>query len=290
MFPLPPIPALPTTHTDASQLSLRYDDIAQDGRLRPIALPPQLAGLWRHILANHPGHRTAMKSGVVPILTRMTAVTTDQPIRIDRPVDVRAGFELARDAAAGKLFMNLWAEVHGAAGRVSATPPGPPALAGTLFAEHTFTRLFAPKGQRSVERLDVPGYPAVPDATHTAAAPTTAADLPADGAWLDELVADPTEIAFTLDQTDSNQHVNSLVYLQVFLDAIARRLAASGRSLAVGARAIDIAYRKPSFAGDRVRAHVRLFSVGDRVGGAGFIAAPGEEARPRCYVRAIVSP
>ncbi len=70
-------------------------------------------------------------------------------------------------------------------------------------------------------------------------------------------------------------------------------------------RAVDIAYRKPCFAGDRVRAHLRLFEAEDApprhgpeqsglpagvAGAAGFLAAPGEEARPRCYVRVLLRP
>jgi hypothetical protein len=158
-------------------------------------------------------------------------------------------------------------------------------LAGHLFAEHTFTRPFAPPGQRRVSRLEVPGFPEVPEARHDAQPPATAAEAPAGARWLGELAPDPAEIAFTLDQTDSNQHVNSLVYIRIFLDAAARRLAAGGHPVVVLSRAVDIAFRKPCFAGDRVRAHVRLFEADGGIGAAGFIAGPGEEARPRCYVR-----
>jgi len=90
-----------------------------------------------------------------------------------------------------------------------------------------------------------------------------------------------------LDQTDTNQHVNSAVYVRCFLDAVQRRLAAGAYPAALRSKAFDIAYRKPCFVGERVRAHIRLFSQGDHIGGAGFIAAAGEEARPRCYVRVV---
>jgi len=35
-----------------------------------------------------------------------------------------------------------------------------------------------------------------------------------------------------------------------------------------------------------------MFAHGDghHIGGAGFLAADGEEARPRCYVRAVYGP
>jgi hypothetical protein len=65
--------------------------------------------------------------------------------------------------------------------------------------------------------------------------------------------------AFGLDHTDSNQHVNSLVYPRLFAEAALRRLAELERPRRLLIRALDIAYRKPSFAGDRVRIHTRLF-------------------------------
>ena len=63
--------------------------------------------------------------------------------------------------------------------------------------------------------------------------------------------------------TDSNQHVNSLVYPRLFEEAALRRLAASGRSTAVLARSLRIAYRRPSFAGESLRVFVRAYE-GDR--------------------------
>jgi hypothetical protein len=175
--------------------------------------------------------------------------------------------------------MNVWCDLRGIAIKT-----GELADCGAIFAEHTFTRPFAPPDQRKVTSLAVEGYPAIPEVVYTAPAPVTASEPPEGGTWRDELLADGRESCFTLDQTDSNQHVNSLVYIRVFLDAAQRRLP----ELRVRARAIDIAYRKPSFAGDRVRAHVRLFDAAGAVGAAGFVAA--DDGKPRCYVRAIFGP
>ncbi len=304
LFPAPLAPVFSPAHVTTTERYPRYEDCTQDGRLTAIAIPPALATLWETALARSPGTRNAHAAGVVSLLTRLTVTSLDQPIRVHHPVSSTVGFELAHDRdAAGevaRLYMNVWAEVRGVAGRggpaaaLAAGAPGgdrAPVLAGHAFAEHTFTRPFAPAGRRRVTSLaGIEGYPALPEAQHASQAPASAAEAPEGATWLDALAADVVDVRFTLDQTDANQHVNSLVYVRCFLDAFQRRLAAGGHPATLRSKAFDIAYRKPSFVGDRVRAHLRLFAHGDGIGGAGFLAAAGEEARPRCYVRVIFGP
>lgn len=280
------MPAFGPDRSTTASGYLRYEDVTQDGRLVPIAIPATLSYLWRDAIVDNAGARNALAQGVIPILTRLTLRSLDQPIRVDRPVEVRAGFDLARDPASERLYMNVWSLARGVAGRLSPrVEAGELAVAGTLFAEHTFTRLLAPPDQRRVTRLDVDGYPSLPETLYAAPAATTAQDMPDGATWLDELAFDPTEYAFSLDQTDSNQHVNSLVYIRFFLDAATRRLAATQRDVRVRSREIDIAYRKPCFAGDRVRAQLRLFEHAGSVGAAGAVI--GADDKPRCYVRVL---
>jgi hypothetical protein len=282
MFPAPPVPPFAPDRSALTEHSMRYEDLTQDGRLMPIAIPSTMSGLWRTILVKHAGARNAQSTGVIPLLTRLTIHSRDIAVRLNKPLEVRSGFELARGLAEGprggiaRLYMNVWCDLRGIA-----IKGGELADCGAIFAEHTFTRPFAPPDQRKVTSLDVEGYPSIPEAVYGAPAPATASEPPDGATWRDELLADGRESCFSLDQTDSNQHVNSLVYIRVFLDAAQRRLP----DLRVRARAVDIAYRKPSFAGDRVRAHVRLFERAGQVGAAGFIAA--DDGKPRCYVRAI---
>jgi hypothetical protein len=278
------MPELPSDQSVTSTGFLRFEDVAQDGRLLPIAFPSAQAALWRDVVVDHPGARNALAQGVIPILTRMTIAGSDQPIRVDQPIEVRSGFVLARDgdSAARRLFMNVWCDLRGA-GKLGRHSPGQLVPAGTLFSEHTFTRPLAPDGQRRVTELAVEGYPHVPDVVYAAPLPTSAGEPPEGGRWLQEVAADPTEHVLTLDHTDSNQHVNSLVYIRIFLDAAYRRLAVTRRSVVVHSRSVDIAYRRPCFAGDRLWPHLGLFELADRVGAAGFIA--GIDGKPRCYVR-----
>ena len=292
MFSAPPMPTFAPKQSVVTSSYLRYEDVAQDGRMMPIAIPAAMAGLWRDVLVDHVGAKNALKTGVLPILTRLTLATSGNAIRVDRPVESHCGFELAHDRdgdAVSRLFMNVWANVSGTGGKLSRhTQAGDLTLAGTLFGEHTYTRLLGPPDQRRVTRFEIEGLPEVPEARHHAQAPTTAGEAPTGATWLDELAPDPTEYCFTLDHTDSNQHVNSLTYIRIFLDAVHRRFAATGKSGKLRTRAVDIAYRKPSFAGDRVRISLRLWQLGEDLGAAGVIS--GDDGKPRSYVRVSVGP
>jgi len=299
LFPAPPAPAFPPDQATTNPLYPRYEDCTQDGRLTTLAIPPALATLWNARDARDPGARRARASGLVALLTRLTVTSLDEPVRINRPFEVASGFQLAHDrdaaGAVSRLFMNVWADVRGkqhlpAAAR-AAGQPSELVLAGQAFAEHTYTRPFGPPDQRRVTSLaGIEGVPAIPETRYPQPAPASAAEAPDGASWIDELAADPVDTMFTLDQTDANQHVNSLIYVRVFLAAVQRRLAAGGHPARLRSRAFDIAYRKPSFVGERIRAHIRMFAHGDQIGGAGFLAAAGEEARPRCYVRVIYGP
>ncbi len=268
-------------------MQLRYEDATMDGHMIPIAAPAALAPIWREVLRDHPGARNALQRGIMPILTRLTIHTSGLSIRVDHPVETHNGFLLAHDRLGDevtRLFMNIWCSIDGIEGRIGPTLPGSERVpAATIFAEHTFTRPFAPPGQRRVLRLGVDGYPDIPELRYVQPAPSSAADAPRGATWVDETLPDTAEYVFTLDQTDGNQHVNSLVYIRLFGEAVNRRLASSGRALRARMHAVDIGFRKPCFAGDRVRAHVRLFQRGSELGAAGTII--GGDGKPRCYVR-----
>lgn len=289
------MPALAPERVATASFPLRYEDIAQDGRMMMTALPPAIGWtVWRQLLADHPSARSMQKQGLVAILSRLTVDGTDEPIHVSQRVEATGGYQLARhehDGQVEKLFLNMWVEVRGARGRiVPPEGPGEPVVAGRVFAEHTFTRIFAAPGDRKVTRLDLEGLPPVPEATYDFSPPGTAMELPFGADPLDgEYVADDAVTVFGLDHTDSNQHVNSLVYPRLFAEAAFRRLAARGRARRALVRSLDIAYRKPSFAGDRVRVHLQTFTLGDRVGAAGYLVdADDPAARPRCCARIVL--
>jgi hypothetical protein len=78
----------------------------------------------------------------------------------------------------------------------------------------------------------------------------------------------------------------------MFEDAALRRFDELGRlQPPVLARFVELAFRKPCFAGERYVIVLQTFSLGDKLGAVGaFVseadaAKPLHEARPHCYVR-----
>jgi hypothetical protein len=104
---------------------------------------------------------------------------------------------------------------------------------------------------------------------------------------------DPVPITFGLVHTDSNMHVNSLVYLRMFEEAALRRLAQLGKGSAVLGRTLDIAYRKPCFAGQTMFVVEQAFEQNGKLGmAAALVEAKDAEnedalknARPHVYAR-----
>jgi acyl-CoA thioesterase FadM len=209
------------------------------------------------------------------------------------PLPQTRGNDAQSDA---RIVLDVWAELHAFIGRTYGATPrdGERALAGRVFAEHTFTRLLAPPGQRRVSPLDVPGASAIGETRAPSPAPESIASMPAGAVPLESaLRLDPVPIAFGLVHTDSNMHVNSLAYLRVFEEAALRRFAELGRGSSLLARQIDIAYRKPCSAGQTMRVALQAFEhegtlgvravLVERIDGPGELTLTG--GRPHTFVQ-----
>lgn len=278
---------LPEAQRAAAAIEPRYEDVAQDGRVTLSALPHAIGEVvWRGRLAAHPGNRALLAAGIVPILTRMVVDASDEPVPVTRPMDASGGYDLACavDAAGevDRIFLDITVDVRGKRGRTH-LPRGDGAEVhvGRVFAEHIFTRPWGPPEARKVRSLDdAEGYPRVPERRRVFRELSAAARLPPGATLLDDApVLDPSPILFGLMHTDSNQHVNSLVYLRLFEEALARRHDAPHKL----ARWVEIGYRKPCFAGDRVRIALQAFTHGDEVGAFGAFVPEGS-GKPYAYV------
>jgi hypothetical protein len=275
----------------------RYEDITQDGRVQLTALMPGLgAAAWRALLLKLPAIEALRSQGILPILSRLVIMGEERSLSVNVPIRYRGSFRFAREAGGDRLFVNTWVEASAPISSTFEPDPSPDApyiRVGRMFGEHVLTRPFAPPGERKVTKLDAPGVPPIPEDEHVF---ESAEDLLGDGA-----LEDAGELRFGMMHTDSNQHVNSLVYPQLFEEAASRRLMqeprVAGAELML-ARAIELRFRRPFFAGDRARLALRLMApaegeerwkvgaVGAFTSEAGGAAGGAGAAKPSTTVKA----
>jgi hypothetical protein len=272
----------------SAQFELRYDDLTQHGHIKQSALQLVLGRVGFELLwTRHPLYDTRLQ-GIVPILSRMVLEAEPVPVSFSAPVEGRGRIELAHEAAADggvqALFMNSFGELWGprsqrGSGGARPTPlhrEREHVLIGRAFGQHVFTKPFAKPGKRKVLSFDVPGQPSVPSQRYARVRAEETCALPEGAEWLDHsFKLDETPIVFGLMHTDANQHVNSLVYNRVFEEAALRRLAEHGQRALLGCR-IELNYRKPCFAGDRMFCSLRSYTRGGEFGATGFLAADGD--------------
>jgi hypothetical protein len=149
------------------------------------------------------------------------------PIAVRAKVMAEGGFEIVEavdDAGKSRFRADMFADLRAPRGRTFGTVPGEgdEIAIGAMWGEHVMTRPFAPPAERTVDRIPEGfGTPRRVDYV----APARAIDLHADAQWVDDAwIDDTTPLVFGLGHTDSNQHVNSLVYPQLLEDAALRRL------------------------------------------------------------------
>ena len=296
---IPPEPPVPAEQRARDRVHLRYEDVSQDGHLVVEALPHALGAVWRRLSQARP---IAFGDGVVAILSRVVVEGGEGPVSVNAVAEAEGFYHLAHtvgpDGAVDRLVLAMWAQVIAPLGRTHPpTPPdaGRPLVAGRVFAEHVFTRPFAPAATRKVRALDRgDGRLFVPEDRYVFRDAEATGSLPEGATPLDaEPVIDEASTVFGLDHTDSNQHVNSLVYPRLFIEAALRRarvLDAAGRGGSPPlARTMDLAFRKPCFAGEQARIASRAFVLDERLGIAGTLNAEGDAAgaRPRCAARLL---
>jgi hypothetical protein len=292
IIPMPPIPAMPPNGPRATgRVSLRFEDVTQDGRLVLEALPTALGPtVWRGLLEKAPGFRACYENGVFPILSRLMLEGTRGPFSANGRVEAEGSYRLAR-ASDGRFILEVWVDLYAPIGHTH----GPPShddervLAGRVMAEQIFTRPLAPPGQRRVTSFDFEGAPEVTETRPSPPPVESVARLP-DGATPLEAAPriDPVPIVLGIFHTDSNMHVNSLAYLRVLEEAALRRFVELGRGSLVLGRRIEIAYRKPSFAGQTMHVVLQAFEAQGNLGVcASLVDAATPDAPPHVFAQMI---
>jgi len=265
--------------TATVELRPRYEDIAQDGRVQLTSLMPGLGAVWRALGSTKKldGFRAR---GILPILRRLVIVGERGPFSPEAPIHCTGTWRLAREKDGERIFADMWLDAFAPIGSILATPTADAerVLVGRIYAEHVVTRPFAPPAERKVTRLDMQGLPSVPEDEHPY---EEAEDLVAG-----HVLERTGELTFGMMHTDSNQHVNSLVYPRVFEETLVRTLASRGDvpdPSSLLARAVELRYRKPFFTGERasIAARIERTSSGPhRVVAVGSFAPSGNAARP----------
>jgi hypothetical protein len=309
-FPPPAPPASAGVRAEAAA-PLRFEDVAHDGRLVLEALPNAIGpAVWGRLLAHDPLATACREKGIVPILGRLVLEGTVGPFAVGTAMKAETTYQIAL-VEDDRLVLDVWADLFAPTGRTHGAAPHTlegerpqalegeklQALAGRVFAEHVFTKPFAPAGQRRVTRSDLEGVLPALAQRPPLPSPESMTTLPEGGVALEAGPRlDPWPITFGVVHTDSNRHVNSLVYLRVFEEAALRRFASLGveKTGPVGlGRRIDIAYRKPCVPGQTVRVAAQAFRHERGVGVVATLVSHAEggadeaimQSRPYAYAR-----
>ena len=278
--PFPELPEVPEAQRATAEIMLRYEDICQDGRLLLAGMPYALGEVfWRSAAARSGIDDQLREQGIVPILSRLVVRGGQGPLSVSVPVQAEGRYQLAKvldeEGAVERLMLNVWVKIQGPRGRTHGPAPddeGELIDAGWVLAEHVFTRPFAAPAERKVLQLEHDGAPLVPATHHVWTAPQALLQLDEPMRPLDpELQLDAAPVVFGLDHCDSNQHVNSLVYPRHFVDVALRHLHDHGYSTPLLARYQETAFRKPCFAGQRLRWALRCFETAERCGAVGAL-------------------
>jgi hypothetical protein len=291
---LPDYPDVLSSQRTQRDVYMRFEDVSQDGALKVGSMPAAIGlvpmgKLWFKTQLS----RDTRPQGLLPILTRLAMQSTGGPVAVHSPFEADGSYQLAhtRDAQRNvdRILLNCFVDLHAPLGRTYAprpNAPGPSALVGRAYAEHVFTRPWNPPGERKVIALPTADGPLVPGPTIAFRDAISTLNVPEPVTWIDpQLRLDPTPLTFGLTHTDSNQHVNSLVYPSLFEDAGLRRLLDldyDTRALLVDY--IDVAFRKPCFAGQRMYIWVRAFEHLGKPGIVGYLGPTEcEPNRAHCF-------
>jgi hypothetical protein len=289
---IPPLP--PDAPRATATVYQRFEDVTQDGRLVLEAIPNALGpAVWRAIIGRDPAAKELFARGIVPVLSRFVIEGEPGPLSANAAIEAEGACRLARSDD-GRLVLDMWADLRARKERTYG-PHDPNAErlpVGRAYAEHVLTRPFAPAGGRRVRDLDFPGAPRVAASRPASPPPEAIASLP-DGATPLEagMRIDPVPLTFGVVHTDSNMHVNSLVYVRLFEEAAIRRFVELGRGANVLGRTMDIVYRKPCFAGQTMRIVQRAFEAEGRLGIVSSLVEGPDDAtaleatRPNASVR-----
>lgn len=299
----PDLPDVPAEQIGEGRTPLRFEDVAQDGRVRIEGVWPPIGPiLWGKLGVSKSLFRLGAQ-GVRAVLTYVMIDGGNEPVSVrnlcEHSARWQAGHTKDQHGDVNRLVLNTWLSSTAPRG-----VPGNPALPSAstekvaiarAFGQHVFTKPTAPPGQHRVLRLEDPDMPEFPPAELEWREPLGVLALPAGAEPLEETpTRDSNPIVFGLCHTDGNQHVNFLTYPRLAEEAGIRRLSRLGHGARLLARRAEIGYRKPSFAGDALTIVLQAFRLREMLGVVGAfydgalpdrVASFSELGSPRACVR-----
>ncbi len=277
------MPEVPEAQRFEAPFAMRYPDLSQRHRVKAGTMAFALeTTAWQGLLAPpHPVASLARDQGVLAILTRLRIRMDDVEVRPYDTLRARGAAWLGEQAVPNRPqrhLLDLGADLIRVEGETEAR-------VGRVVGRHVFTRPFAAPAERAVTDWPASLGDAMSAAVDTAfLAPATVISPPKDARRLDADFVNTGAFTFSLANTDPNQHVNSLEYIAVARRRVALADVAGGASLWL--RDVEVAYRKPSFAGDTVDIYVQRFRQGDGLCALATIERHGGgDRRPLAYLR-----
>jgi len=272
-FPEPP--AVSGIQLGHGHTRLRFEDVAQDGRLRLEGIWPAIGPiLWGKMQVAEALLRLG-GDGVRAVLTYVQLEGGDDPVSVralcDQEVRWRLGRTVDEHGSTTRLLFDTWllsSAPRGARGNPGANPVSDERVSvARAYGQHVFTRPAAPAGQHRVVEISDPLFEGLVVAPTTFRDPRALLGLPGGAVALEPAPRlDVAPIVFGLCHTDGNQHVNFLSYPRLVEEAALRRLSELGHDPRRLARRAEVTYRKPCFAGDVVRLVMQAFEREREVG------------------------
>lgn len=288
-FPEPPeVSGIQLGH---GRTRLRFEDVAQDGRLRLEGVWPAIGPiLWGKMEVANALLRLG-GDGVRAVLTYVQLEGGDDPVSVRALCEQEVRWQLSRSVDEGgrttRVLFDTWllsSAPRGQPGNPGASPVSDERVrVARAYGQHVFTRPAAPAGQHRVLEVEDPLFAGLAETPTTFRAPAALLALPPGAVAIDAVPRfDVAPVVFGLCHTDGNQHVNFLSYPRLAEEAALRRFAELGRDPRRLARRAEVSYRKPCFAGDVVRLLMQAFESDDEIG---VVAAflPEDVAKGRSF-------
>lgn len=262
MIDFPPAPDARRSLVGEERARLRYEDVSQDGRMRVEGIwAPTGRLLWSGSELGRRVFCLGRDHEINTVLTRVILEATEAHVRprvqLENALMARFEQRLGADGNPTAVHLNTWLSSH-------VTDAGAQAgaqrrtLVARAFGERVLAIFKNPPGQRRLTTLPDSTEPLPTSGAEPREAPSLL-EVPPGCELLDAYPRlDPSRVVFGLSHTDSNQHVNSLAYVRFFENAALGRLLDLGLGATFMARRVEIAYRKPCFAGESLRVAVQL--------------------------------